>query len=61
MLSSAVAVMWRASAVLHRIAIGQNALFGLDPLDHVNPLFGDEVPKAHEGLSSGAHASADAA
>ena len=36
-------------AVLHGVAVRKNALLRLDPLDNVNPLFGNEISKAHSG------------
>ena len=35
-------------AILHRITVGQEALFRLNPFDDINKLFGDKVTKAHE-------------
>ena len=35
-------------AILHGIAIGQDAFFRLNPLDDIDKLLGDEVAKAHE-------------
>ncbi len=35
-------------AILHGVAVGQDAFFRLNPFDDIDPLFGDEVAKAHE-------------
>ena len=38
-------------AILHRKAVGQDAIRGLDPIDDIDELFGQKITQAHEGFS----------